>query len=151
MAYWQNDPLIAADNADEYIFRAVRECSDLRGEPERKRKRLLTPSLLDRRDTLTSLSGLWCHEWPLGATHACIPDVIKRRAAFVAFKRQEAEISAIRCDNDEVGFINHVAITLPVYKDENDVTTTEFEIKRDELFDLLQLLWTDCEPTVQNL
>jgi hypothetical protein len=150
MAYWQNDPLINGGKANVYVFRAGRECSDLRGSPNR-RKRLLTPSVLDRKDNCTSLSGFSCGEWPLGGTHQCIPAVITQRAALVAFQREAAEAFAIHCQDDAAGYANHVAITLPAYKDESDNTTEEFEIKRDQLLSLLLLLWTDCEPAVQNL
>jgi hypothetical protein len=148
MAYRQNDPLIASQNAGNYVFRAVRECGDLKGEPKRKVKRILTPGASGQHNTYTSLSGFWCSSWPLGADHSCIPPAIHQRAAIVTFKRVKAEAIALPCIDDADEYYNHIDIQLPVYLDDTGNTSIDYLIKRDQLVSLLELLWTDCEPPI---
>lgn len=147
MSYRQNDTLINGDQLpSDFVFRAVSECSDMK---KALNKRVVKPRKAERKPDHTEISGFFCHEWPLGRHHQCIPLVLTQRDGMLVFERTEAEKADFECINDEAGHYNHVCIKLPRYHDEDGRISTEYEIKRDVLLSILKILWTDCEPPIE--
>ena len=147
MSYRQNDTLINGDQLPlDFVFRAVSECSGMKNA---LKKRLVKPKKAERKTDYTEISGFFCDDWPLGRHHQCIPPMLTQRDGMLAFERIEAKHVGIECINDEAGHHNHVCIKLPRYLDEDGMISTEYEIKRDILFSILKILWTDCEPPIE--
>lgn len=145
MAYRQNDALInSGSQPNEYVFRLA-DCQDIRNG---LKKRVIKPTRSERKDTHTEISGFFCGVWPLGTQHHCIPGDLDRREGLLAFERIRATNAEIECEDDGDGYANHVGIRLPRYLDENGETPAEYEIKRDALLGMLEVLWTDCNPPI---
>lgn len=147
MSYRQNDTLInSGQPPTDFVFRVVSKCKDIKNA---LKKTTMKPTTAERKPDHTEISGFFCDEWPLGRQHQCIPAVLTLRDGMLAFKRDEAEDANIECLNDGTGDPNHICIKLPRYLDEDGNTATEYEVKRDVLFSMLKILWTDCEPPVE--